>query len=258
MLHLFRPFLKVDITTSSLDPRKICAECASKIAISVSKYRRTYGLRRVPIVMTHCIFASSIVHLINLPKPSDAHDLAQSLVALREMSSNHAFAIRYIGIVFALAKQWNIHLPDGVAQYNLPPVNAHSSQDYLGYPSPSSSNQSQPQDQILGSCIANELPFAAVRSSPRTFTQPAEMFWTPFKGQSVPLHAPEPQATGPMDISAMLAWDLNRDGFQVANFGDFLGPPLYQPNGHADSHAQLNGFMNGQAPGHVNGHWPPS
>lgn len=259
MIHLFRPFLKVDLTTSKLVPREICANCAAEIAMLVLQYRQTYGLRRVPLVMTHCILSSSIIHLINLPKPSDAHDLAQGLGALNEMSVNHAFASRSLKIVLDLARQWNIHLPDEVVQYKLPPVKAPSSQEYPGFPSPGLSSHSQPQDTNLGKCIANELPFK--NTPPGTFAQPAEMFWTPVKGQNVPLHAPEPAVTGPMDISAMVDWNLHRDGFQMANLGEnFLGPPLYHHNrqSNVNRHTQLNGYINGQANSNIQSHWSPS
>ena len=245
MLHLFRPFLKVDLTNSKISPRDICTSCASNAASLIGSYRQIYGLRRVPLIATHILLSISIIHLLNLPNPSSAQDLALSITCVRGVSANHAFADRSLPIIMALSQQWNIHLPSEIAQiaYDLPPEVPTSLPDPQGTEnglshSSSVPDHSQQQDNITKDAT-NGFPFSAVVNSPRPTATLADMFWSPFPDHSVPLQAH--QQNGPMDISAMLDvpnsdWDqLNRDGFRMAQLCDpILGPPAYN---------------------HINGHW---
>ncbi len=238
VLHLFRPFLKVDLTNSKISPRDICTSCARNGASIIGKYRQIYGLRRVPLIATHILLSTSIIHLLNLPNPSSAQDLALSITCLREMSANHDFATRGLDIVMALSKQWNIHLPSEVVQiaYDLPPKVPTSVPDPQGYRAAlthlsSESNNSQHQDMFHVKDVVSGFPFSAVHNIPRPFAT-ADMFWSPFPDHSVPLRAH--QQSGPMAISAMLdvptneSDQLSRDGFRVAQLGDpILGPPAY-------------------------------
>lgn len=245
VMHLFRPFLKVDLTNSKISPRDICTSCASNGASLIGTYRQIYGLRRIPLIATHILLSTSIIHLLNLPNPSSAQDLALSITCLREISANHVFANRSLHIVIALSHKWNIHLPSEVAQiaYDLPPEvptslpDPQGSENGLAY-LPSMPDNSQQQDNVTKDAT-NGFPFSAVVNSPRPFATPADMFWSPFPDHSVPLQAH--QQNGPMDISAMLDvpnsnWDqLSRDGFRMAQLGDpVLGPSEYT---------------------HINGHW---
>ena len=236
--HLFRPFLKVDLKNSKISPRDICTSCASNGASLLGKYRQTYGLRRVPLIATHILLSASIIHLLNLPNPSSAQDLALSITCFRDLSANHTFAFRGLDIIMALSRQWNIQLPSEVAQiaYDLPPEVPRSLPDIQGsentraHPSVPDHVQQQHNDHTKDT--TSGIPFSAVRNSPRPFTKPADMFWSPFPDHSVPLQAH--QRSGPMDISAMLdvpnnEWDqLSRDGFRVAQLGDsILAHPAY-------------------------------
>ena len=245
VLHLFRPFLKVDLTNSKVSPRDICTSCANNATSLVGTYRQIYGLRRVPIIATHILLSTSIIHLLNLPNLSSAQNLALNITCLHGISANHAFAIRSADIIMALSRQWNIHLPSEVTQiaYDLPPEVPASLQDpqasgngftYLS----SVPDDAQQQDNVHPKDVTIGLPFSAVKNSPRPFATPADMFWSPFPDHSVPLQAHE--QNGPMDISAMLdvpnnGWDqLSRDGFRVAQLGDpILSPPAYS---HINSH----------------------
>lgn len=229
--HLFRPFLKVDLKNSKISPRDICTSCASNGASLLGKYRQTYGLRRVPLVATHILLSTSIIHLLNLPNSSSAQDLALSITCFRDLSANHAFAVRGLDIVMALSRQWKIQLPSGVAQiaYDLPPEVPTKLPD-----TPGPGNTRAHPSKHHTKDTTSGFPFSAVRNSPRPFTKPADMFWSPFPDHSVPLQAH--QQSGPMDISAMLdvpnnEWDqLSRDGFRVAQLGDpVLAHPAYSP-----------------------------
>lgn len=240
VLHLFRPFLKVDLTNSQISPREICTSSANSIAGLFSNFRQTYGMRRVPVLLTHIILSSSIIHLLDLPNPTSATNLALSITGLREMTANHSFCARCLQIILKLAIQWNIHLPLEVSQaaYDMKPetmisipTRSQNSQGADHYLSPVSERSLQ-QDHILNADFAGETPFAALKHSPKPSANTGELFWSPFPDQSVPLQANPPG--GPMDINAMLDvpndWDqLNRDGFRpmAAISEPILGPPHY-------------------------------
>ena len=241
VLHLFRPFLRVDLMNSKVSPRDICTSCANSIASVVSIYRQTYGLRRSPLLIPHVILSSCIIHLLNLPDPSSAQNLAAGFRSLSEISINHAFALQAVDIIIALAKQWSIDLPLDVAQasYHTPPeVPANTSSD-MGTRQPAPpclSPISSPQQHDANSRkdFTNDAPFLALRNSPRPFSTPADIFWSPFTDHSVPLQANH--QADPMDISALLAvqnndWDqMNRDGFKVASLDDSLTRTLCYNN----------------------------
>ena len=207
-------------------------------------YRQIYGLRRVPLVSTHILLSISIIHLLNLPNPSSAQDLALSITCLRGITANHPFALRSLRIVMALSKQWNIHLPSEISQiaYDLPPEIPASLPDPQDpgislSQLPTMIDHCQQKGSTHTENQANGSPFSAVKNSPRPFATPADMFWSPFPDFSVPLQAHE--QNGPMDISAMLdvpinEWDqLNRDGFRMAQLGDAaLRPSTF---GHINS-----------------------
>ncbi len=241
VLHLFRPFLKVDLTNSRLSPREICTSCAEYTASLLSTYRQTYGLRRVTVLMAHITLSSSIIHLLNLPNPSASRNLSVSISSLRELSTAHAFATRCVHIITSLATQWNISLPVEISQAAFDLPQPQSSPRAESYPS-QVSDHAQPQDQANVRNIATETPMAEVRTSPRpstTSSTQTDLFWSPFPDQSLPLQAHH--TGGPMDISAMLdvpnEWDqLNRDGFRVASTNEsMLAPLTYNHVGNANS-----------------------
>lgn len=227
VLHLFRPFLKVDLTNSKVSPRDICTSCARNGTSLMGTYRQIYGLRRVPVLATHILLSTSIIHLLNLPNPLSTQDLALSIICLRGIAPNHAFATRCLDIIIALSQQWTIHLPPEIAQivYDSPPAIPMSLPDPQGVAIPlahwpSVPDLSQHQDNISTKDLANGFPFSAVKNSPKLSATSADMFWSPFPDFSVPLQSY--QQNGPMDISAMLdvpnnGWDqLGRDGFTMA------------------------------------------
>ena len=226
-MHLFRPFLKVDLTNSKASPRDICTSCARNSTSLMGTHRQLYGLRRVPIVSTHILLSASIIHLLNLPNPSSAQDLALSITCLREITANHAFATRCLNVIMALSQQWDIHLPSEIAQiaYDLPPEVSKSLPDpkssgILTHRSYVADKVSQQQADIQCQDSCHGFPFAAVKHSPKPFATTEDMFWSPYPDFCVPLQAH--QHNGPMDISAMLdvpynVWEqLSRDGFRMA------------------------------------------
>ena len=239
VLHLFRPFLKVDLTNSKVSPRDICTSCARNGTSLMGTYRQIYGLRRVPVLATHILLSTSIIHLLNLPNPLSAQDLAFSISSLRGITANHAFATRCLHIIMALSQQWDIHLPSEIAQiaFDSPPEIPMSLPDPQGPAIPLTHlsfvpDLSQQQANISAKDLACGFPFSAVKNSPKPSVTSADMFWSPFPDFSVPLQAH--QQNGPMDISVMLDGpnsgcdQLSRDGFRMAQLGDpILSPPVY-------------------------------
>lgn len=236
VLHLFRPFLKVELTNSAVSPREVCTSTASSVASLVSTYRKTYGFRRVTLLITNVILSSNIIDLLNLPDQSSARNLALGITSLREITANHPFASRSLRILLALAQQWNVQLPHEVARaaYDVPlqiPLGrSHDTSSYQTMPlSPSSiSSHLQLQDPMNKKDFANAGPLS----------QTAEFYWAPFPDHSVPLLGV--QQVSPMDISSMVDtqnhdWSqiqLSRDGFKMVNLNDpVLGPSTYEQNG---------------------------
>ena len=220
VLHLFRPFLKLNFKDSNISPREICMECADSAAGLVAAYRRLYGLRRVPILLTHVLLTSSITHLLHLPNTSAALHLAQSITSLRETTLNHRFSIRLFRIIVALAKQWNIQLPAVVEEalvdtsaedsMALPPENPQ----YGFHTTDLSQNAT-----YLQSAVSGHLPMCSL-ASPVSYAPAGNFYWSPFIDGSVPLQSHI--AVSQMDNSAVLhqpvdQWQhLDQYGFQVA------------------------------------------
>ena len=111
VLHLFRPFLKLDLTSSSVSPREICTQSANQISALASTYRNIYSFRRVSILVTHILLSSSTIHLLNLPDETAGTFLSQGIQDLHEISTNHPFSNRCLRVVLALAQKWGIELP---------------------------------------------------------------------------------------------------------------------------------------------------
>ena len=235
VLHLFRPFLKVDLKNSKISPRDICISCARNAASLIGDYRQIYGLRRVPLITTHILLSISIIHLLNVPNPSAVQDLDLCITCLRESSRNHVFANRAVHVIMALSHQWDIQLPPEIIQraHDLPSeIRANLTDPQVsGYPFThlsSVTGQSQ-QDNLYTKDHAYGFPPSAVKNSPTPLAASTDMFWSPFPNSCVPLQAHE--QSGPMDISAMLdvphnSWDqLSRDGFMMAQLGDPIPDP---------------------------------
>ena len=257
VLNLFRPLLKFDIINSEVSPLEICLQMADSAAALVATYRRLYGLRRVPILLTHVIFTSTIIHLLPLTNNSaDLHlpesitilgetarntsadsPLAESITSLHETTPNHSFSYRLLLVIMKLVKRWNIQLPpraeDALAaalaenSMILPPENLQYS---LHPPDP-------PQSNTYHATVAPRGPFMPSLASPLSYNPWGNFYWAPFDDGSVPL--PSHTAVSQMDDSAGLPqrgdqWQhLDQYGFRVA----------------ADDHRIPQGFS-------VNGRWP--
>ncbi|KAH9820923.1 Nitrogen assimilation transcription factor nit-4 [Teratosphaeria destructans] len=111
VLHLFRPYIKLDLSGAGLYPRDTCIHCANEISVLMNALRRIEGLHRVPLPVTSILLSASTIHLLNLPSEPATLHLTQALQDLQAIAVNHRFAGRCIDIIRSLAARWEISLP---------------------------------------------------------------------------------------------------------------------------------------------------
>ncbi|THW92568.1 hypothetical protein D6D06_07282 [Aureobasidium pullulans] len=119
VLHLFRPFMKLDLSDIGLYPRELATYCATEISKLMNALRGMYGLRRTSLAVSPILLSASTVHLMNLPSQGAAMQLTQAMQDLDTMSVNHRYASCCLEVINRLANQWGIRLPEGTA--NLAP-----------------------------------------------------------------------------------------------------------------------------------------
>jgi hypothetical protein len=114
-IHLFRPFLKYNPSTSPLpahvSPRKICTQAASQISKLMRLYKRTYGLRQICNIAVYMVHSACTVHLLNLPEKTAQRDIVHGVKHLEEIAGDWLCARRTLSILSVLARKWNIELP---------------------------------------------------------------------------------------------------------------------------------------------------
>lgn len=79
VLHLFRPYIKLDLRGANLFPRDTCTYCANEISSLMNALRAMYGLRRVCLAVTGMLLSASTIHLLNLPSEPAVSYLSQAL-----------------------------------------------------------------------------------------------------------------------------------------------------------------------------------
>lgn len=133
MIHLFRPLVRLELDDSL--PVIHCREVAIDAAVQVVKlsaeYRRLFPTRTVVIFWTHVLLSSGTLLLLDLPakgQPAETftdanrhalRNVGQILEHLSDMSENHHFATRCVGIIRGRAGELRLMLPD-VELKNLP------------------------------------------------------------------------------------------------------------------------------------------
>ena len=240
VLHLFRPFLKVDPADPLIAAQEICMECADKATGLLATYRQVYGLRRIPTVAVHIALTSSIIHLLHLPSASAAHHLAQNITSLREMALNHAFSTPSLRNIMALAEQWGIELP--------PMVQAAIADDSAEGPvlpqaerlpfSLSVCDTSRNIVHVDGSGVSGD-DYMCAFSTPISYPPFENVYWSPFAKGSVPLQKDSPVVpVGLMDVPAVLhppearCQQLNPDRFQPVAPNESFQSAMVESNGH--------------------------
>ena len=119
-IHLFRPFLKYKQTNSPLpahvSPRKFLIHSAATISKLLRLYRRTYGLRQICNIVVYIAHTACTVHLLNLPDKNASRDIVHGLNHLEEIAEGWLCARRTLGILYLVARRWNIELPEAASK----------------------------------------------------------------------------------------------------------------------------------------------
>lgn len=115
-IHLFRPFLKYQPTStplpSHISPRKFLTQAANAISKLLRLYRRTYGLRQICNIAVYIAHSACTVHLLNLPDRFARRDIVHGLNHLEEISESWLCVRRTLGILQLVSKRWMIDLPE--------------------------------------------------------------------------------------------------------------------------------------------------
>jgi hypothetical protein len=115
-IHLFRPFLKYNPSTSPLpthvSPRKLCTQAASLISKLMRLYKRTYGLRQICNIAVYMVHSACTIHLLNLPDKLAKRDIIHGVKHLEEIAEDWLCARRTLSILSVLARKWKIELPE--------------------------------------------------------------------------------------------------------------------------------------------------
>ncbi|KAI9730716.1 MAG: hypothetical protein M1834_005685 [Cirrosporium novae-zelandiae] len=102
-IHLYRPFLKYNRTTSPLpahvSPRKLCIQGATMISKLMRLYKRIYGLKQI----------------CNVADKSAKRDVNHGVKHLEEISESWLCSRRALRVLSSLAINWRIELPDEAA-----------------------------------------------------------------------------------------------------------------------------------------------
>ncbi|KAJ9604274.1 hypothetical protein H2200_011108 [Cladophialophora chaetospira] len=115
-IHLYRPFLKYNRTTSPLpahvSPRKYCTQGAAAISKLFRLYKRTHGLRQICNIAIYIVHSSCTIHLLNLPDKNARRDIIHGVKHLEEMGECWTAARRTLRVVHLCADRWNIEMPE--------------------------------------------------------------------------------------------------------------------------------------------------
>ena len=118
-IHLFRPLLKYNQTTSPLppnvSPRKLCTQAAGMISKLLRLYKRTYGLRQICNIAVYMAHTACTIHILNLPDKNARRDIIHGVRQLEEIAECWLCARRTLLILAASAERWNIDLPEEAA-----------------------------------------------------------------------------------------------------------------------------------------------
>lgn len=139
ILLLFRPFIKLKFTDSSVSPLEVCNQAADAISALVNSYSRLYTLRRTPSFVPYFVLASSVTHLTTLGGDGVGirpEKFTEALSDLKEMKACHGFATQGHNIVRFLAHHWDVPVDlSSTEDIGTPPdsgpASNHSSEDTI-------------------------------------------------------------------------------------------------------------------------------
>lgn len=111
ILLLFRPFMKLEIISSSVSPRDICGQAADAISALVNSYSQLYGLRRTPSFVPYFVLTASIAHAFaHGNKRAGLENLRQGVADLKQMADCHDFARRALDVIWFLLDKWEVEV----------------------------------------------------------------------------------------------------------------------------------------------------
>ena len=188
-IHLYRPFLKYNRTTSPLpqhvSPRKFCTQAAAAISKLLRLYKRTHGLRQICNIAVYIAHSACTIHLLNLPDKNARRDIIHGVKHLEEIGEGWTCARRTLHILRLSAEKWKIDIPDEAATVFMRATNKWGESEQV--PSPSSDMAvAQISQPVYQQSSPQNNP------SPRTTTQSQSMPSVPTS--LVPTHDSERQA----------------------------------------------------------------
>lgn len=142
IIHLFHPFLDVQLVGAKLSPARICYQAADAIQGLLKSYSQLHTLNKTPVFVPFLAVASAVSHLdkriiaapvIGSTSDTDIvtvngmghhvlEDFRQDILYLRVLSGWHYSAVQAIGFLRTLAKKHKIEV--GVSEDSI------SSEDY--------------------------------------------------------------------------------------------------------------------------------
>ncbi|CAD0088732.1 unnamed protein product [Aureobasidium vineae] len=118
-IHLFRPFLKYNQSTSPLpanvSPRRLCTQAAAMISKLMRLYKRSHGLRQICNVTVYIMHSACTIHLLNLPDKNARRDIIHGIKHLEEIGEGWLGARRTLSILSVMARKWKVELPEEAA-----------------------------------------------------------------------------------------------------------------------------------------------
>ena len=130
IIHLFRPFLDIQVLGSDISPGRICHQAADAMQGLLRSYSQLYTLHRTPALVPCLALASALSHLERCTANTSApyfnsstekktvgstfqHSidaLDQSISDLREMAACHYSATQALGVIGTLAKSLKVEI----------------------------------------------------------------------------------------------------------------------------------------------------
>ncbi|KAF7512164.1 hypothetical protein GJ744_002326 [Endocarpon pusillum] len=220
-IHLYRPFLKYNRTTSPLpshvSPRKYCTQAAGAISKLLRLYKRTYGLRQICNIAVYIAHSACTIHLLNLPDKNAKRDIIHGVKHLEEIGEMWTCARRTLRILRIMAEKWKTELPEEAAATFSRTGSRWGSAEPA--PSPTLSDQSPgPSAQPVSGAMAHQSPFDQQAPMPLQATPTIPYLQNGFFGAPSPSDQDTPQrrrSSGNHSLPPRSAAELSRASNRV-------------------------------------------
>ena len=209
-IHLFRPFLKYNPSTSPLpshvSPRRICTTNAAAISKLMRLYKKTYNLRQICNIAVYMVHSACTIHMLNLPERTARRDITHGFRQLEEIAEDWLCARRTLCILSVLARKWKVELPEDAAAILQNADEKYGTFSTSDVPSPhvlasiSPSPPSLPPSSLPRGGDSLQQPQRTQFDRPEPYTQPPSR-----PQQQLPAEQPITDVTMFPDIAANLA-----------------------------------------------------